>query len=130
MLGRVGVLQTMPKNIFRAAVVRYNEQLVGHLRETSAGFEFVYDPDYLQSGQPISVSLPLRREPFEAEQLFAFFRGLLPEGWYLDIVSKTAKVDTHDLFGVLLATAKDNIGAVTVHQEETETEETQESSVG
>lgn len=91
--------------------------LAGHLFEFENGFRFVYDKDYLKTGQPVSVSLPLREAPYESRELFSFFQGLLPEGWYLDIVSKTTKVDSDDSFGLLLATTSDTIGAVTVRPE-------------
>ncbi len=107
----------MDEKIFRKAQVNYSNQLAGYLWETENGFQFTYDKNYLRSGQPISVSLPLRREPYESKELFSFFRGLLPEGWYLDIVSRTVKIDTHDSFGLLLATTGDAIGAVTVHKD-------------
>ncbi len=106
----------MSENIFRKAIVNYNEQLAGRLWETENGFRFVYDENYLRSGQPVSTSLPLRREPYESKELFSFFQGLLPEGWYLDIVSRTSKIDSNDSFGLLLATTGDTIGAVTVHK--------------
>lgn len=104
----------MDNRTFRKAKVNYNDRLAGYLRETENGFRFTYDEDYLRSGRPVSVSLPLRKEPYESNDLFSFFQGLLPEGWYLEIVSSTAKVDANDSFGLLLATTGDTIGAVTV----------------
>lgn len=101
---------------FRKAKVNYKDRLAGYLFETGNGYQFIYDEDFIRAGQPISVSLPLRKEPYEAKELFSFFEGLLPEGWYLDIVSATAKVDAHDSFGLLLATTSDTIGAVTCHK--------------
>jgi serine/threonine-protein kinase HipA len=76
----------------------------------------MYDQDFIRTGRPISVSLPLREEPYEARELFSFFKGLLPEGWYLTIVSDTAKIDAKDSFGILLATTADTVGAVTIHR--------------
>ena len=106
----------MNQEKFRKAKVLYKNQLAGYLSETPAGYQFIYDKDYLRSGQPISVSLPLREEPYESNELFSFFKGLLPEGWYLAIVSATAKVDAQDAFGILLATTSDTVGAVSVHK--------------
>lgn len=100
----------------RRAKVKYKDQIAGYLSETATGYRFQYDPAYLGMGQPISISLPLREEPYESRELFSFFRGLLPEGWYLAIVSATAKIDAQDAFGILLATTSDTIGAVTVHK--------------
>jgi len=104
----------MNDKILRKAKVNYSDQLAGYLLETENGFQFVYDENYLKSGQPVSVSLPLRKEPYESRELFSFFDGLLPEGWYLNIVSATAKIDSNDSFGLLLATSSGTIGAVTV----------------
>ena len=100
----------------RRAIVKYADQIAGTLSETATGYRFQYDPVYLRTGQSISMSLPLREEPYESRELFSFFRGLLPEGWYLAIVSATAKIDAQDAFGILLATTSDTIGAVTVHR--------------
>ena len=60
----------------------------------------------LKKNVPISVTLPLRNEPYESEDLFPFFQGLLPEGWYLEIVASTLKIDKEDDYGILLATCK------------------------
>jgi serine/threonine-protein kinase HipA len=100
--------------MLRKGLVKYNNVLAGYLCETETGFRFIYDENYLKSGHPISVSLPLSDKPYESEELFSFFRGLLPEGWYLDIVSTTAKIDAQDSFGILLATSGSTIGAVTL----------------
>ena len=108
----------MTKKEFRSAKVKYNNLIAGYLLETEAGYKFVYDTDYLTKGRPVSLSLPLRQEPYESKELFSFFEGLLPEGWYLNIVSATAKIDPHDAFGLLLATTSNTIGAVTVHKSE------------
>jgi len=109
----------MDKKIFRTARVNYQDQFAGLLSEIENGYRFIYDKNYLQKGRPISVSLPLRQEPYDSEKLFSFFEGLLPEGWYLDVVRTTEKVDDKDSFGLLLATAGDTIGAVTIQKQAT-----------
>ncbi len=102
----------------RKAQVFYNNELAGYLTETSEGYIFQYDSEFLKKNIPISMSLPPREEPYESKELFSFFKGLLPEGWYLNIVSATQKVDSKDSFGVLIGTAgTDTIGAVTVRKE-------------
>lgn len=100
----------------RKATVNYKDRLAGYLLETEIGYQFTYAKDFVRTGRPISVSLPLRFEPYKSNELFSFFKGLLPEGWYLNIVSTTAKVDASDSFGLLLTTTSDTIGAVTVHK--------------
>lgn len=107
----------MNQKILRKADVYFKNDLAGTLSETNEGYVFQYDADFLKKNISISVSLPPREEPFKSAELFAFFKGLLPEGWYLDIVSKTQKVDPRDYFGVLASTASvGTIGAVTIHK--------------
>lgn len=55
----------MNEKIFRKAKVNYNDKLAGYLQETENVFRFTYDENYLYRGKPISVSLPLRKEPYE-----------------------------------------------------------------
>lgn len=101
----------------RKADVFYNNELAGYLTKSSQGYIFQYDPEFQKKNIPISVSLPPRPEPYYSKELFPFFRGLLPEGWYLNIVSATQKIDNKDYFSVLTGTAgMDTIGAVTVRR--------------
>ena len=101
----------------RNAQVYYKKEVAGTIAETNEGYVFQYNKNFLKRNIPISVSLPLREEPYQSKELFSFFKGLLPEGWYLNIVSATQKVDSKDDFGVLLSTTSvDTIGAVTVRK--------------
>ena len=95
----------MAKDNKRKADVFYHDRLSGVLEETDVGYKFTYDSGYLKSGgQEVSLSLPLRAEPFESAPLFSFFVGLNSEGWYRDIVCATRKIDRTDEFGILLVT--------------------------
>ena len=100
----------------RQADVFYRNRLAGRLTELPDGYRFVYDESYLADGPAISLTLPLQAEPFESATLFPFFAGLVPEGWYLHIVSPTIKVDEHDTFGLLMKTCGDCIGAVSLRE--------------
>lgn len=42
--------------------------------------------------------------------------GLLPEGWYLDIISSSLKIDKKDYFGLLIATCRETIGAISIEK--------------
>jgi serine/threonine-protein kinase HipA len=104
-------------SVMRKASVFYNNELAGYLTESSDGYTFQYEPEFLKKNIPIAISLPPRPEPYHSKELFHFFKGLLPEGWYLNIVSTTQKIDNKDYFGVLTGTASvDTIGAVTVRK--------------
>jgi serine/threonine-protein kinase HipA len=99
----------------RRAHVYYRDRLAGTLTELrEGGYRFVYDPAYLKSGLPVSLTLPLQTTPFESSELFPFFAGLVPEGWYLRIVAPTIKIDETDTFGLLMNTCQDCIGAVSI----------------
>lgn len=101
----------------RKGRVFYNNDLAGQISQTEDGYIFEYNKDFIKKDIPISITLPVREEPYKSKELFSFFKGLLPEGWYLDIVSATQKVDREDLFGLLLSTTgTDTIGAVTVRE--------------
>lgn len=103
----------MNKN--RAAVF-HGQKLAGVLTKTADGFEFVYDHGYLSKPEamPISLGMPLREEKYESKELFPFFDGLLPEGWLLDMICATVKIDPDDKFRLLLHTGGDPIGAISV----------------
>jgi len=98
------------------AEIYYGDKRAGELRKTGEGFVFVYDAAYLSSAgaRPISLSMPLRAQPYESKRLFPFFDGLLPEGWLLDLICASAKIDKNDKFRLLLHTGQDPIGAVSI----------------
>jgi serine/threonine-protein kinase HipA len=98
------------------AAVYHGRRLAGVLTKTADGFEFAYDGGYLSEPEatPISLSMPLREEKYESKELFPFFDGLLPEGWLLDMICATVKIDPEDKFRLLLHTGGDPIGAVSV----------------
>ena len=101
----------------RQADIYYRDRLAGRVEELdTGGYRFTYDRAYLTDGEPISLTLPLQIKPFESGELFPFFAGLVPEGWYLKIVSRILKVDKSDTFGLLLKTCGDCIGAVSVRE--------------
>lgn len=106
----------------RRARILYRDRLAGWLTEDEDGYVFEYDADYLSRGgaEPVSLTLPLRAEPFKQNVLFAFFDGLIPEGWLLNITTKNWKLNPNDRMGLLIACCQDCIGAVGVVGEETE----------
>jgi serine/threonine-protein kinase HipA len=100
----------------RRAEVHFSGQRAGELTEEDSVYIFRYDRQYLdrQAAMAVSLSLPLREEPFEDKRLFPFFDGLIPEGWMLEIAEQTWKLDPHDRMGLLLACCRDCIGAVSI----------------
>lgn len=98
----------------RRAKVLFKGQQAGTVEETESGYRFTYDPDFIGAGHSIAVSFPLQAAPFESLRLFPFFEGLLPEGWYKEIVCRTIKIDEEDNFGLLIRACKDCVGAVSI----------------
>lgn len=104
---------------FRNAYVYVRNVFAGVLSETDSGYRFAYDKDYLrlENASAVSLTLPLRDEPYNSGTLFPFFDGLIPEGWLLGVVSRNWKIDTKDRFGLLLVACKDGIGNVSIAEE-------------
>jgi len=96
--------------------VLFKGQLAGIIEETESAYRFTYDPEFLSSGRSIAVALPLQAASFESDRLFPFFEGLLPEGWYKEIVCRTIKIDEEDSFGLLIRSCGDCVGAVSVEE--------------
>ena len=104
---------------FRTAYVYVRKIFAGILKETDEGYEFTYDRDYISAdgSTAVSLTLPMREEPFASKTIFSFFDGLIPEGWLLNVVSRNWKIDTKDRFGILLVACKDAIGNVSILEE-------------
>lgn len=100
--------------------VFYKNLLAGILIEEESGYIFRYDPEYLRNleARPISLTMPLKKEPYISKTMFPFFDGLIPEGWLLNIAEKNWKIDTRDRMELLLTFCRDAIGAVGVEREE------------
>ena len=103
---------------YRTAYVFVRNIFAGTLKETDEGYMFEYDIDYMktQDASPVSLTLPLRNEPYRSKMLFAFFDGLIPEGWLLNIVTHNWKLNPKDRFGILLVACKDCIGNVSIRE--------------
>lgn len=100
----------------RIAEVRIAGQLVGLLEEFDGRTVFSYTDEWLarSDAQPVSLTLPLRAEPYTHDGLHPFFENLLPEGWLFDVASKKLKISKDDPFGMLVATCADCVGAVEI----------------
>jgi len=97
--------------------VYYKDTLAGHLiREEDGTFHFQYEVDYLASDHPgISISLPKRTNAFVSNRLFAFFDGIIPEGWLLKIATDKLRLNPLlDRFELLESLCHDTIGAVSI----------------
>ena len=105
---------------YRKGYVYIQKIFAGPIAETEEGYTFAYDKDYLNREDAVAVSLtiPLRQEPYETTILFPFFDGLIPEGWLLGVVSRNWKISQKDRFGLLLSVCRDCIGDVNIRNGE------------
>lgn len=101
----------------KEANVYMHNHLAGLLTEDEEGYHFQYFSTYLEldAPEPVSLTLPITEKVYHSPVLFPFFDGLIPEGWLLDIAERNWKLDPRDRMGILLATCRDCIGAVSIH---------------
>ena len=88
--------------------------IAAQFEETERGraYRLVYESSY--QGPPISLTLPVRAEPYTFDRFPPFFDGLLPEGDQLEALLRQAKIDRDDPFLQLLTVGLDMVGAVTI----------------
>jgi serine/threonine-protein kinase HipA len=96
----------------RAAIYQQGH-LAGHLENLGdrKGWRFVYVPGY--AGEAVSLTLPVRAEPYEFDEFPAVFEGLLPEGVQLEALLRMHKIDRSDSFRQLITVGHDMVGALT-----------------
>ena len=100
----------------RQAAIYLQDVFCGFLTEDEEGFHFAYDAAFLARPDAceLSPTMPLTADTYEKDMMFPVFDGLIPEGWLLDIASKSWKIDPHDRMGLLLACCRDCIGDISV----------------
>ena len=84
------------------------------LKELDRGRRYflTYRDDY--HGPVVSLTMPVRLEPYEFDGFPPFFDGLLPEGVQLEALLLRAKLDADDHLAQLITVGADLVGAVTV----------------
>lgn len=97
----------------RRAEVYLHGVLAGHILEkNSTNYSLTYLANY--EGNPISQTLPVKETPYFFNSFPSYFDGLLPEGYQLNILLKTRKIDAQDYMSQLLAISDDFAGAVSL----------------
>jgi len=93
-----------------------NSRLVGQLRrETSGTIIFQYDLSWLewQPALPVSLSLPLRQQPYVGAAVLAVFENLLPDNDTLRRqIAARARAGGTDAYSLLGAIGHDCVGAL------------------
>lgn len=111
---------TMPNLPKRQALVLMHNRPAGKLTEYPRDhYVFHYLEGY--TGPPISLTLPVRNEPYAFHSFPTFFDNLLPEGYMLEMMLRRTKLDKDDYMGQLLLIGHDCVGAVSVVPDSEET---------
>jgi serine/threonine-protein kinase HipA len=99
-----------------SVLVYYRDKKAGLLKKTEDGYEFEYNPIYLNDSdaKPVSLTMPLSQKKFFSKYLFPFFENLLPEGFLLDMTVAKLKIDKNDKFRLLQHVGQDTVGAVSI----------------
>lgn len=95
-------------------------RLAGTLTYNGKELAFQYDRGYLadRSSAPLSLSLPLREAPFDAQTTTAFFENLLPPDQVRKKLGKILHLSRHNIFGFLKTIGGDCAGAVSLYPPE------------
>ena len=98
----------------RAEVCQFGK-LAGCLEELPDGsWRFAYLHGY--AGMPVSLTLPVRCEPYHFKKFPSIFDGLLPEGLQLEALLRKHKIDRNDCFRQLMLVGEDMVGSLTVRE--------------
>lgn len=95
--------------------VYLHDDRVGLLeRVDGARLRFTYDQGLETAAAPISLSLPVREEPYKDPECRPFFKGLLPEGEFLRSIARTFHISAENPFTVLQEIGGECAGAVSL----------------
>lgn len=92
--------------------VYLSDRPVGQLDRNDGRLSFTYGDD---AHAPLSVTMPVRAEPYDDASSRAFFQNLLPEGAWRAALCRQLRLAEHDDFGLLMAIGADCAGAVALH---------------
>ncbi len=108
----------MPDNALQPRLDVYLRQdLVGRLWLDERGrFAFQYEPAWLNAGNPLplSLSLPLKAEPYLDDSARPFFSNLLPEAGIRQTLARRLKISEQNDFELLRKIGGECAGAVSV----------------
>jgi serine/threonine-protein kinase HipA len=101
--------------------VYFRDHLVGRLwLDERRRFVFEYDAGWLgQKGAiPLSLSLPIRREPYIDDSARPFFANLLPESEIRKVIARQLRISEENDFAILREIGGECAGAVSVLPED------------
>lgn len=86
-------------------------------KDANGGLTFHYVSEWLTTpgARPISLSLPLRHQPYQGERVFNYFDNLLPDNKSIrDRIQSRFRATTSHPFDLLMAIGMDCVGAVQI----------------
>ncbi len=84
-------------------------------RRSQARLQFTYAESWVEAdGPPLSLSLPVRSEPYGDAECAPFFEGLLPEGDFLKAIARTLHVSAANSFQLLTELGGECAGAISM----------------
>lgn len=84
-------------------------------RRSQARLRFTYAKGWVHEARaPLSLSLPVRPEPYEHDECAPFFEGLLPEGDFLKAIARTLHVSASNPFQLLTELGGECAGAISI----------------
>ncbi|WP_082766914.1 type II toxin-antitoxin system HipA family toxin [Bosea sp. PAMC 26642] len=91
----------------------YETLRVAAIAEVDREIALTYDPDWLSrpAAFPISVTMPLRAEPYGARDVVPWLANLLPEN-HLQQIGQILGVAPQDILGILSQIGRDTAGAL------------------
>lgn len=101
--------------------VYLNQNLTGQLSIDAQGdMLFIYDHHYIEDkkNQPLSQSLPLQKQPYEAKQCRPFFGGILPEAHVRASIARHLGISEKNDFALLEAIGGECAGAISLLPEQ------------
>lgn len=111
--GRTRAPATRPMGTERLGVLLHRQPVALLERGTGGHLQLSYLPT-VDARDALSLSLPVRTEPYDESQLLPFFDGLLPEGRVRDQLATRFRIEPGDVFGLLREFGRECAGAVTV----------------
>lgn len=116
----------------RLWVVRGGEVLADFDRDDSGRLWLRFRPEVVARSETaplISLSVPVRAEPYEQEGLLPFFDGLLPEGLVRERLAARFRLNPADVFGLLREFGRDCAGALSIVPDGTDLKASRTSGV-
>lgn len=106
-----------------ALTVYLNATRVGQLQlDAQRRFVFQYDAAWLADANavPLSLSLPLRAEPYENDSARPFFSNLLPEAQLREAIARKLGLSETNDYGLLEAIGGECAGAVSLYPDQSQ----------